>query len=190
MMWQPMQVQQASQTVRRVWPLLVVRGALMAVFGLITLLWPALTAVVLIALFGAYAVLDGVITLGYGLRRRRSRSGGNGWLLQGGIAVAAGLVALFWPAASAAVVLIVLGFWALLIGVVVMAIGLQLRRARFGFWWAPLVLGALGVVFGLVMIFQPAEAMVALASVLGVLTLLGGVLLVLGGLRLRALRLT
>ena len=93
MTWQSIQVRQASGAVRRVWPLLVVRGVLMAAFGLVTLLWPALTAVVLIAVFGAYAVLDGVITLGYGLRRRRSGLGGNGWLLQGGIAVAAGLVA-------------------------------------------------------------------------------------------------
>lgn len=188
MTWQPIQVQQASQAARRVWPLLVVRGALMAAFGLLTLLWPALTAVVLIAVFGAYAVLDGVVTLGYGLSRRRSRLGGNGWLLQGVIAVAAGLVALFWPAATGAVVLVVLGFWALLIGAVIAAIGLQLRRSGSAFWWAPAVLGVLGVVLGLVMVFQPAEAMVALSSILGVLTLLGGVLLVVGGLRLRALR--
>jgi uncharacterized membrane protein HdeD (DUF308 family) len=189
MVWQPIEVRQASETVRRVWPLLVVRGLLMAVFGLATLVWPSLTAVVLIAVFGAYAVVDGIITLAYGFSRRRSRQGGNGWLLQGGIAVVAGLIALFWPAATGAVVLFVLGFWALLIGVVIAAIGLQLRRTSPRFWWAPLVLGLLGVVFGLIMIFQPAETMVALASILGVLTLLGGVMLVAGGLRLRKLQL-
>ena len=190
MAWQPIEVRQASDTVRRVWPLLVVRGALMAVFGLATLVWPSLTAVVLIAVFGAYAVVDGIVTLAYGFRRRRSRQGGNGWLLQGGIAVVAGLIALFWPAATGAVVLIVLGFWALLIGVVIAVIGLQLRRTSPRFWWAPFGLGVLGVVLGLVMIFQPASAMVALASILGVLTLIGGVMLVVGGLRLRNLRLS
>ena len=190
MTWRPIEVRRASETVRRVWPLLVVRGVLMAGFGLATLVWPALTAAVLIAVFGAYAVIDGVITLGYGLGRRRTRQGGNGWLLQGGIAVVAGLVALFWPVATGAVVLFVLGFWALLIGVVIAVIGLQLRRSAPHFWWAPLALGVLGIVFGLVLIFQPAEAVVALASILGVLTLIGGVLLVAGGLRLRKLQLT
>lgn len=189
MAWQPIEVRQASETVRRVWPLLVVRGALMAVFGIATLVWPALTAVVLIAVFGAYAVIDGLITLGYGFTRRRSGRGGNGWLLQGGIAVVAGLIALFWPAATGAVVLFLLGFWALLIGVVVAAVGLQLRRTAPRFWWAPLALGVLGIILGLVMIFEPAEAMIGLAAILGVLALLSGALLIAGGLRLRSLQL-
>ncbi len=190
MVWQPIEIRQASETVRRVWPLLVARGALMAVFGLATLVWPALTAAVLIAVFGAYAVIDGVITLAYGFSRRRTRQGGNGWLLQGGIAVVAGLIALFWPVATGAVVLFVLGFWALLIGVVILVIGLQLRRSSPRFWWAPSALGILGIVFGLVLIVQPAETMVVLAAVLGVLTLIGGVMLIVGGLRLRKLQLT
>lgn len=188
MVWQPLDVRQASDTVRRVWPLLVVRGALMAVFGLATLVWPSLTAAVLISVFGAYAVVDGVITLAYGMRRRRTRQGGNGWVLQGGIAVGAGLIALFWPVATGAVVLFVLGFWALLIGLVITAVALQLRRTNRRLSWAPLVLGLLAVVLGLVMIVEPAETMVALASVLGVLTLIGGATLVAGGLRLRSWR--
>ena len=85
--------------------------------------------------------------------------------------------------------LFVLGFWPLLIGVVITAIGLQLRRTSPRFWWAPLVLGVLGIVFGLMMIFHPAETMVAVTSILGVLTLIGGVMLVAGGLRLRKLQL-
>lgn len=185
MAWQPIEVRQASEAARRVWPLLVVRGALMAVFGIATLVWPALTAVVLISVFGAYAIVDGIITLGYGFTRRRSGRGGNGWMLQGGIAVVAGLIALFWPAATASVVLFLLGFWALLIGVVIAAIGLQLRRTAPRFWWAPLALGVLGIVLGLVMIFEPAEALLGLAVLLGILTLVSGGLLVAGGLRLR-----
>ncbi len=189
MVWQPNQVVQVSDVVRRVWPLLVVRGVLMAGFGLATLVWPALTAVVLIAVFGAYAVIDGVVTVGYGLTRRRSGRGGRGWLLQGGIAVTVGLIALFWPAATGAVVLFLLGFWALLIGLVLTAVGLQLRRSAPRFWWAPFTLGLLGVVLGLVMIVEPADALTGLAAVLGVLTLIGGTLLVVGGLRLRRLQL-
>lgn len=175
---------------RRVWPLLTIRGALMALFGIVTLVWPALTAVVVISVFGAYAVIDGVITIGYGLFRRRSGTGGRGWLAQGVIAIVAGAIALFWPAATGAVVLIVLGFWALLIGVVVTTIGWQLRTAGPRFWLWPFVLGLLGVVFGLVLIFQPAEALVALTTILGVMTLLSGSLLVYGGLRLRTMQLT
>lgn len=183
-------VQGVPEGMRRVWPLLVIRGALMALFGIVTLVWPALTAVVVISVFGAYAVIDGVITIGYGLSRRRSGSGGRGWLAQGIIAIVAGAIALFWPAATGAVVLIVLGFWALLIGVVVTAIGWSLRRTSPGFWLWPFILGLLGVVFGFVLIFEPAEAMVGLATILGVMTLISGALLIYGGVRLRKMQLT
>ncbi len=175
---------------RRLGPMLVARGSLMAVFGLLTLIWPALTAVVLISIFGAYAVIDGVVTIGYGLAGRRSGHGGRGWLWQGAIAVAAGLIALFWPAATASVVLIVLGFWALLIGVVVAAVGLQLRRRSAQFWLWPTLLGVLGIVLGLILIFEPADALVALTVVVGVVMLLSGALVITGGLRLRRLHLT
>ena len=37
MVWQPIDMRQASDTIRRVWPLLVIRGVLMAAFGLATL---------------------------------------------------------------------------------------------------------------------------------------------------------
>lgn len=188
MAWRGMNIHGMPLAVHRVWPLLVIRGALMAAFGILTLVWPALSAVVLISVFGAYAAVDGVITIGYGIRSRRSGGGGQGWLLQGAITVAAGLIALFWPAATASVVLILLGFWALLIGVVILAVALRLRRTSPQVWLLPFVLGVAGVIFGMVLIVEPADALIALAAVLGVLTLISGALLIYGGLRLRRIQ--
>ena len=190
MAWHGIEVRGVPAGMRRIWPVLVARGSLMAVFGILTLAWPALTAVVLISLFGAYAVIDGVMTIGYGIASRRAGRGGRGWLLQGGIAIVFGLIALFWPTATGSVVLMVLGFWALLIGIVVAVIGLQLRRSGPRMWLWPFLLGALGIILGLVLIIEPAEAMVGLAAVLGIFTVLGGAALIAGGLRLRRLQLT
>jgi uncharacterized membrane protein HdeD (DUF308 family) len=175
---------------RRIWPLLVARGALMAAFGILTLVWPALTAVALISIFGIYAIIDGVASIGFGLSGRRTGRVGGGWVVQGVIAVVAGFIALFWPAATGVVVLLILGFWALLIGVVLAGIGLRLRRTSPGFWLWPFVLGAIAIIFGLVLIVEPASALVGLATVIGIVTLIGGVFLILGGLRLRRAQLT
>ncbi len=190
MVWRGVELGGVPVGVRRIWPLLVVRGSLMAVFGIITLVWPALSAVVLISLFGIYAIIDGATSIAYGMAGRRRGSGGRGWVMQGVIAVISGLVALFWPTATGVVVLLILGFWALLIGVVLVAIGLQIRRTSPGGWLWPFVLGVLAAIFGLVLLFEPADALIGLATILGIFTLIIGAALVVGGLRLRRVQLT
>jgi uncharacterized membrane protein HdeD (DUF308 family) len=190
MVWRGVEVRGMPVGIRRIWPLLVVRGALMGVFGILTLVWPALSAVVLISIFGIYAIIDGLTSIAYGRAARKRGNPGGGWVMQGVIAILAGAIALFWPEATGVVVLLILGFWALLIGVVLAAIGLRLRRTSPSVWLWPFILGAMAVIFGLVLIFEPADALVGLATVLGVFTLIAGVALVFGGLRLRRLQLT
>jgi uncharacterized membrane protein HdeD (DUF308 family) len=46
------------------WWVAVLRGALAIAFGLAAFVWPGLTLATLIALFGAYALVDGIIILG------------------------------------------------------------------------------------------------------------------------------
>ena len=43
------------------WWLVVLRGALAVLFGLTAFLWPGLTLLLLIILFGVYALADGVV---------------------------------------------------------------------------------------------------------------------------------
>lgn len=183
-------VREVPLRVRRIWPMLIVRGVLMAGFGVLALAWPQLSAVVLVSIFGVYALLDGLTTIGYGLTSRRGGFGGRGWLLQGSLAVLAGVLALAWPEATAVVVLLIIGLWALFLGVVVLGIGLSVRRFNRRVAVVPIVLGAIGVIFGLVLLFNPAESVLGLIAVLGVVMLLGGGLLIYGGVRLRRLQLT
>ena len=56
----------------RNWGLIALRGAAALLFGLLTLFMPGITLAVLILLFGAFAIADGVFTVGAALRRRRS----------------------------------------------------------------------------------------------------------------------
>ncbi len=73
------------------WPLLLVRGVLAIVFGLLTfLVSPPLTLAVLVLLFGAYSIVDGLVAVvvAFGLRAQR----GFASLLVGGLAgIAAGI---------------------------------------------------------------------------------------------------
>ncbi|RIK43843.1 MAG: hypothetical protein DCC55_04665 [Chloroflexi bacterium] len=44
----------------RNWWLLLIRGVLAVIFGILALVWPGITLAVLVLLFGAYALVDGI----------------------------------------------------------------------------------------------------------------------------------
>jgi len=48
------------ETLSRRWWAVALRGVAATVFGVLALVWPGITVFVLVALFGAYALVDGV----------------------------------------------------------------------------------------------------------------------------------
>ena len=51
------------ETLTRYWWAVVLRGVAAVLFGLLALIWPDITVLVLVILFGAYALVDGVLAL-------------------------------------------------------------------------------------------------------------------------------
>jgi uncharacterized membrane protein HdeD (DUF308 family) len=59
---------------------LAVRGVVAMLFGLVALIWPGLTLTVLIIVYGAYALIDGVFAIvALGSGRAAERTGGCCW---------------------------------------------------------------------------------------------------------------
>jgi uncharacterized membrane protein HdeD (DUF308 family) len=59
----------STQVSRHYWWLMAIRGLLAVLFGLAALVWPRLTLFVLVILFGAYALVDGVMAVIVSLSR-------------------------------------------------------------------------------------------------------------------------
>ena len=51
------------QTMARNWWVLLVRGLVSVLFGVMAFMWPGLTLTSLILLYGAYCLLDGIVAL-------------------------------------------------------------------------------------------------------------------------------
>ena len=105
---------------------LILLGILAVVVGIVAIAWPGVTILALVILFAVYAFMDA------GLQAARafsSRSAGPvfGHLLLGLIDLAAGVVALAWPAPTAFVLVIVVAAWALVGGVAEFFAGFQCR---------------------------------------------------------------
>jgi uncharacterized membrane protein HdeD (DUF308 family) len=170
-------------TVSGNWWALAVRGGAAVLIGLAALVWPGLTLAVLIILYGAYAVVDGGFAIVAGLR---GTGGTRRWLLlaEGVLGLLAGLVALFWPGLAGVVALYVFSFWAIF-GGLLRILGAILLRREIENEWTMALGGALWVFLGIVLAVLPGAGLLALAWVIGVLTLAMGVTLIIQAFRLR-----
>lgn len=171
----------------RRWWLVVVRGVAAILFGVIGLLWPGVTVLVLVFLFAFYTLVDGVAAIA-GAAADRAAPAADRWLvgLLGGLGVLAGLVALFWPGITALALLFVIGAWAVVTGVLEIATGWQLRKVITGEWLL-FVSGALSVVLGFLLFAFPGQGAVALIVTIAAFAILWGIVLVMLGVRLRRL---
>lgn len=153
--------------IARDWWVFLVRGIAAIVFGLMALVWPAATLLVLVIMFGAYVLVDGVTLLvalirGDALARRHAWAVG----IMGTLGIVAGVLAFAWPDATALTLLWVVAFWAILMGAFQMIAAIALRREIDGEFW--MGLGGLGsVVFGAVLMLFPGAGLLSLTWLVG-----------------------
>jgi uncharacterized membrane protein HdeD (DUF308 family) len=166
------------------WDMVLVRGILAVLFGIATLFLPGITLIVLVALFGGYALIDGVISIVIAIKDRKEN---NKWwllLLFGLVSIAAGVVTFAWPGITAISLFYIIVGWAIVSGVVEVILAVQLRKEIEGEWLLVLD-GILSVAFGILLATQPAIGLLAVLWMIGVYGIAGGVTLIALAFRLR-----
>jgi uncharacterized membrane protein HdeD (DUF308 family) len=164
---------------------LLIRGLLAVVIGMLAMVWPGITMVVIVGIFGLYAVIDGVMNLILGLSRTRTH--GRSWAvaLQGAIGILAGIVTFAWPGITAFALVMFIGAWAIVTGVFEIIAAIRLRRHIKGEWLMALS-GVISVLFGFLVFTFPTAGAVGIAWVLGIYAVTGGMVLIALGIRLRS----
>ena len=168
----------------RDWRIVALRGALGIVAGGIAIVLPGITLTALVIVFGAYAFADGIALLYTGFRQRGKEKRWWSLVLQGIAGVAAGVITLFVPLATALALLAVVAAWAILSGVFEIAAAVRLRREIKGEWLLGL-LGVLSVLLGVALVALPGAGLVALAWMLGFYLISSGAALLALAFRLR-----
>jgi uncharacterized membrane protein HdeD (DUF308 family) len=168
----------------RWWWVVVLRGVAAIVFGVLAFVAPMVGIALLVVLFAVWALVDGVGSLLTGIRTRgRDRS----WwieIVEGIAGVAAGVIALLFPEFAATVLLLIIAAWAIVTGVIEIALAVRLRRVIEGEAWLALA-GAASIVFGVVVVLFPATGALSIVWLIGSFAIAFGAFLVLLGWRLR-----
>jgi len=111
--------------------MLIVGGIAGIIVGVVTAILPGITALFLLSLIGAWAIVTGVLEIVAAYRMRELIRGE--WLLaiNGIVSVVFGLYILFFPGPGALAVIWLIALYALASGVVLLALAFRLRaRAR------------------------------------------------------------
>ena len=164
-----------SQLLAQHWWAVGLRGILAIIFGLLCLLTPGIAVGALVLLFAAYMFVDGVFAILSGIRAARS---GESWgllILEGIVDLAAGAIAILWPAITLVALVWIVAIWAIVSGALMLAaaVGLNLDYGR---WWLALG-GIASLVFGIMLIIEPFIGAVVLTLWIGAYALVFGVLL-------------
>jgi uncharacterized membrane protein HdeD (DUF308 family) len=171
--------------IARSWSYFLLRGLAAIAFGLLILIWPHLSLIVLIWTFGFYAIADGILALAAAVVTRGHGALPTWWLLLVGVlGIFAGIFAFAYPNETALLLLTFIAFWSILRGCAEIAGAVQMRK-HIQNEWLLIFDGAMSVIFGICLLMWPGSGALALVLVIGIYAIVLGMLLIGVAMRLR-----
>ena len=174
------------ETLKRHWWVPVIRGIAAIVFGVIAFVYPGLTIAVLVLLFGAWVLVDGVFRIVGAIGHRASDSDWGFNLIIGILGIIIGFLTFHAPGITALALVIYIAAWALMIGATEIALAIKLRREIKGEWFL-ILMGLLSIVFAVMLLWNPLPGALALVWLIGSYAIAFGILGIILGFRLRSL---
>lgn len=159
------------------WWLMLLWGVLVGLFGLCAIFWPHLTLLTLIFLFGAFALINGVLGLFMAMQERTVLPSWGAAMVAATISIIFGLAVMVWPHVTAVIILYLIAFWAIINGIVQLYTAFRGRHR-----YAPLFLGVSGLTslaLGIILfVVSPLVALLSLVWVIGIYALIYGIVLI------------
>ena len=161
--------------VARDWWVFAIRGIAALVFGILAFIWPETTLTVLVFLFGAYVLVDGVSLL-IALARGDAVARRHAWAVAiiGVLGIVVGVVTFAWPGLTALSLLYLVAFWAIATGTFQVIAAVALRRELDNEFWMA-VGGVASIVFGALLVASPGDGLISLVWLVGIWSVVFGV---------------
>jgi uncharacterized membrane protein HdeD (DUF308 family) len=170
----------------RNWGWIVLRGCTAILFGIMAFAWPGLTLAILVMVWGAYALADGVFALVAAFQIRDQGKPMAPLLLVGLIGIGAGVATFAWPGMTARLLLMFIAVWAIAIGIFQIVAAIRLREVIANELMLGLS-GALSILFGAFLLMRPGAGALSVIWIIACFAVVFGLALVMFGFRLKRL---
>lgn len=157
----------------RVWA--IVFSICLLILGVLALIWPDISAVVVCCALGALCIASGVYEI-----VRYFKLGLVGLFFQYDLAlglfgILAGLLMLLHPLGAATWLPVIAGIYMVVASIFAIQISVEMRRFGIGSWGVSLALGIINTIFAFFLILDPFHGAQALMIYLGAAMILGGI---------------
>ena len=169
------------------WWFLAVNGCIFVIFGILILFFTQEFIKTMLLYFGIVMLAGGAILLIAGINNIRQDKSGAMILIESIAGLAIGIALIFFPQSSVSLFLIMIGIWAIIIGIIQLVIIVNVKGV-IGHKTLHLLNGLLTIALGVVLLFNPFLWALFLIKIIGVFAALFGIFLVYFSFVLRAVK--
>ncbi len=175
-----------TNTLTKNWSLLLLRGVIAMLFGLITWFAPEASLQVMLLVFAGYFLFDGILRVWVAITSKKSNPFWMLLLIGGLLSIIAAFVTLLAPNLTALLLLYYVAAWAIAIGVVEIFLAQKLRN-EISNEWILIISGFISIIFGLYLVFNPGAGILTLLWLVAAYAIVFGALIVGLALKLKKL---
>lgn len=156
------------------WWLVLIAGILFVILGISFIAAPGAALVTTGMFIGVIMLISGIAMASYAV----SLSGTEGWgwrLVEGIIDILLGIIIMWNPFASALLIPIAIGIWAIVRGVILFVDSFTYKKMGVNDWWGFLLLGVLAVIFGFIVLGNIGASAIVTGWMIGIMLLSIGI---------------
>lgn len=173
------------KTLTGYWWLTLIKGLVLLFLGFGAIIVPGDTLQLVVLVLGLFLMADGVVDSIMGLFSIRRNK--DWWLLivKGVASFLFGIALFAWPVLSLSVVLLLVGLWAIVAGIMLIVMAIVVRKEGYGEWFL-VAGGVVAIIFAVLLFANPQGTVKFLTIAFGVYAIVSGVLTMAFAMEMRA----
>jgi len=170
------------ENLQKNWWLIVIRGVLAILFGLLALFSPMIVVISLLTFFAFFAILSGFFIITLAILGEVNNRGLR--IFEGLIFIITGVLVFMNPASAAAGIMIFIAAWAILSGILQIIGAIRLRKVITN-EWLMILNGVISIIFGVVLASNLLVGAAVLAMFFGAFALVSGIFTVIWAFKIK-----
>ena len=164
------------------WSFVLGLGIGLLIIGILMLAYPEPTLKIVVWLIGAVALFFGIFAV-ISFFTAKAEEKNLGWLMLGLVGIAFGIIILVYPDMTVKFLMFLWGLWLIITGIVMLFAGLMAKDMK-DTRWLMVIGGILSLIVGSIFVIEPYDGAVALVWVIGLFTMIYGIIFIVLGFRL------